>query len=91
MIKANISTEMLADTILNAGLVEALTALNIARDLLHVTLDGGCHFTLTGLGRLFVKFATADFGQYTGFFTGAFEATQCDVKGLIFSYSNTRH
>jgi hypothetical protein len=72
-------------------LVKALAPLDIPGNLLQLTLDRGGQFTLTSLGGLFVKFATAHFGQDTGLFTGTLEAAQGDVKRFIFSYTNVRH
>src|SRR5690554_415788 len=64
-------------------LIQTLAATLFALYFLGVTLDGGSRFALTLCSRLFVKFATAHFRKYTGFFAGAFEATQGNVKWFV--------
>ena len=56
-----------------------------------MTLHGSRGFTLADSSGLFVSFATADFGQDSGFFAGAFEATQRDVERLVITYFNSGH
>src|SRR5574344_1820859 len=63
--------------------IQTFAATLFALYLLGVTLDGSSRFALTLGSRLFVKFATAHFRKYTGFFAGAFEATQGNVKWFV--------
>ena len=60
---------------------------HIARDALHVTLNGSRFFALTFLGGLLVEFAPTQFGQHAGLFTGAFERRRAASK---YSFSRTR-
>ena len=56
-----------------------------------MAFNGSGFFTLTFLGRFFVKLTTAKFSQNSRFFTGALETTQGSVEILIFFYADTRH
>ena len=56
-----------------------------------MAFNGSGFFTLTFLGRFFVKLTTAKFSQNSRFFTGALEATQGSVEILILFNTNTRH
>ena len=64
-------------------LVQAHAAALFALHFLGVTLNSGGCFALTLGSRLFIEFTAANFGQYTGFFTGALEATQGYVEGFV--------
>src|SRR5690606_3904933 len=63
--------------------VQANGAALFALHFLGVTLNGGSGFALALSGRLFVELAGADFGQDTGLFAGALEATQSYVEGFV--------
>ncbi len=59
--------------------------------LFQVSLHGGGGLAFAFRGGLFVSFAATHFGEYTGFFAGALETAQGDVKGFVFFYSNCWH
>ena len=64
-------------------LVQTNGAALFALHFLGVALHCGCSFAFA-LGSWFlVELAAANFSQNTGFFTGAFEATQSYVEGFI--------
>jgi hypothetical protein len=64
-------------------LVQTNGAALFALHFLGVALNCGCSFAFT-LGSWFlVELAAANFSQNTGFFTGAFEATQSYVEGFV--------
>lgn len=71
--------------------VQALATRNFSRDAFQVTFYGSRFLAFAFLGRFFVKFAAAQFGQNSGFFTGTLESTQRCIKILIFFYADTRH
>ena len=48
-----------------------------------MTLYCSCCFTLAFCSWLFIKFATAYISKNTGFFAGALEATQSNVKWFV--------
>ena len=56
-----------------------------------MTLDRGGALALTLGGGLLVELARTQFGQQTGFLDGAFEATQCGFKRLVFFQANDRY
>ena len=56
---------------------------SLARDFLLVTFDGSCSLTLADTGWLFVKLAATNFRKDTGFFAGALEAAQGDIKRFV--------
>ncbi len=55
-------------------LIHADSAVVAAKHFFLVTLDGGSLFALALGCRFLIKFATANLGKYTCFFTGTFEA-----------------
>jgi len=65
-------------------LVETLSAAVFARHFFHVTLNGSRCLALAHGGWLLVELTTADFSKDACFFTGTLEATQCNVKRLVF-------
>src|SRR5690554_5529741 len=67
----------------DCNLIQALAATLFALHFFGVTLDCCCSFALAFCGWLFIKLATAHFRKYTGFFAGAFEATQGNVKWFV--------
>ncbi|KMK92550.1 hypothetical protein VL01_14575 [Aeromonas enteropelogenes] len=66
-------------------LVQADTTCVFAGQLLGVTLNGGRFGTLANGSRLLVELTATNFGQDTGFFARTLEATQSNVKRLIFT------
>ncbi len=66
------------------GLVHTLEFTRFALYFLGVALNSGSHVAFANSGGLLVKLAAANFGQYTCFFASALEATQSDVKRLVF-------
>ena len=72
-------------------LVQTNGAALLALNFLRVTLNSGCCFALTLGSRLLVKFAAANFSQYTGFFAGALETTQSYVEGFVLFYFDGWH
>jgi hypothetical protein len=71
--------------------VQALAATLFALHFLGVALNGGSGFALTLGSGLLVELAAANFGQYTGLFTGALEATQSYVEGFVLFYFDGWH
>jgi len=59
--------------------------------LLEMTLYGSSCFALTYGSWLLVVLATTYFRQYTGFFAGTLEATQCYVKRFVLFQFNSWH
>jgi len=64
-------------------LVQANGAALFALHFLGVALNCGCSFAFALRSWFLVELAAANFSQNTGFFTGAFEATQSYVEGFI--------
>jgi hypothetical protein len=56
-----------------------------------VAFHSGGFFALALSSWLFVELAGAQVGQETQFLDSALEATQCDVKGFVFFYTNGCH
>ena len=69
-----------------AFLVETLTLTIFAQYLFGVALDCRGGGTFANGGGLLVVLALAYLGNEAGFLAGAFEATQGNVKGLVFFY-----
>src|SRR5690554_1739520 len=59
--------------------------------LLEMTLNGSGCFALANGSRLFIVFTTTYFREYTCFFAGTLEATQCYVKRFILFHFNSWH
>ena len=53
-----------------------------------MAFDGRCLFALALGGRLFIELAGAQFGEKTQLLDGALEATQGNVKRLVFFNAN---
>lgn len=62
-----------------------------AADALVVALDGGCLLAFALCSGLFIELARAQVSQQTQFFDSALEATQSDVKRLVFFYTDGCH
>ncbi len=77
----------------NSGnaLIQALEAPRLALQLLLMAFDGCRSLTFARGGGLFVGFTSPGFGKYASFLAGAFEASQGDIKGFVFSYLDGRH
>ena len=73
-----------------SGLIHARRQ-NLAAKPLVMSLDGGSELALARRCRLLIVFAGAQFGKQPGFLHGALEASQCDLKRLVFLYSDRRH
>ncbi|VXC56134.1 hypothetical protein MASSI9I_70530 [Massilia sp. 9I] len=71
-------------------LVQLLRQL-LAADALVVTLHCGGQLALALCSWLFVKLASAQFGQQTGFFDSALEATHSDFERLVFFKADSGH
>lgn len=56
-----------------------------------VALYCGCQLTLALCSWLLVELASAQFGQQTGLFDSALEATHCDFERLVFFQANCGH
>ena len=56
-----------------------------AHKLFMLAFDCCSGFTLANGSRFFIAFTAANFRQNACFFTGALEATQGDLEGLVFS------
>ena len=63
----------------------------LAANALVVALNRCSFLALTLRSRLLVELACAQFGQQTGFFDAALEATQGDLEGLVFFKANNGH
>jgi len=74
-----------------SGLVQALTAGDVARNLLQLALDRGSALALAFLARLLEELVLAHIGQHTGFFAGALEAAQGNFEGFVFADADSRH
>ena len=55
-------------------------------DSLLMTLYRSCSFTLSNLGRFFVKFPAMYFGQGACLFTRPFKPAQGKIEGFILTY-----
>src|SRR5574343_1439421 len=64
---------------------------HLAADALVVALHGSSFFALTFCGRLLVEFACTQFGQQTGLFDSALEATHGYFERLVFFNADSRH
>ena len=73
------------------GLVHANAASEFAGNLFLGALDGCSHFTFAFLRRFFIKLTTANFGQNSGFFTGALETADGDFEGFVIFYTYIWH
>jgi hypothetical protein len=73
------------------ALVGALELARLALQLLNVTLHCSGSFALADSSRLFIKLSTTYFAEYTGFFAGTLEASQCDIEGFVLLDSYVRH
>jgi len=56
-----------------------------------MALHGSGFLALTFLSGLFVEFAAAQLGQYTGLFASTLEAPQGGIEILILSDADARH
>lgn len=72
-------------------LVQALGAIQLARELLLLTLDGSSVLALANSSGLLVSLAAADLGQDAGLFTAALEAAQGNVEGFVLFYAYGWH
>src|SRR5690242_13306277 len=63
----------------------------LARDALHVALDGGRLLTFPLLGRLLVEFPPAQLGENAGLLARAFETPQGGIEVLILTDTDARH
>src|SRR5512146_907360 len=63
----------------------------LARDALHVALDGGRLLAFPLLGRLLVEFAPTQLGENAGLLAGAFETPQGGIEILILTDTDARH
>ena len=73
------------------NLIQAFVTTLFALNFFCMTLYCSCGFTLTLSSRLFIKFATAYISKNTGFFAGALEATQSNVKWFVVFNTDGRH
>ena len=72
-------------------LVQAYALAVFPGELLQVTLHGGGAGTLAYCSGLLIVLALANFGENACFLTGALEATQGNVKRLVFFNLDMRH
>src|SRR5262245_64360277 len=63
----------------------------VARDALHVPLDGRGLLARAFLGRLLVELAPPQLGQDAGLLTGALETPQGGIEVLVLADTNARH
>src|SRR4030095_7236381 len=63
----------------------------VARDALHVTLDGCRLLAFSFLGGLLVEFAAPELREDAGLLAGTLEAPQGGIEIFVFADTNARH